>query len=155
MGAIDEALLANVPLRAIADQRSVSKSALIRHRDAHIPVELAAAKTATAVAHGDALLAQLHGQLELAKAIVDQAEEKGDLRTAIAALREVRSTIEASAKLTDALWDRPQANILITAEWLAMRAAIVKALEPYPVARHAVVDLILDSKEASELLTSA
>ena len=144
-----------MPLRTIADQWSVSKTSLIRHRDRHIPVALTAAQAAAEVVQGNNLLAQVHEVLERAKVIVDHAQLEGDLRAATSALREVRGAIELLAKLAGALQDKPQVNVVITPEWHAMRATLVQALDPYPDAKHAVVDLVLNSKEASESRPSA
>ena len=143
-----------MPLRTIEARWSVSKTSLIRHRNAHVPKALTAAKAAAEAAQGDNLLAQVHAALERAMAIVDEAQLDGDRRTAIAALREVRGWLELLAKLAAAMGDAPQVNNLITPEWHAMRVAIVAALEPYPEARHAVVDLILNAEEASGSIAS-
>jgi hypothetical protein len=35
--------------------------------------------------------------------------------------------------------DRPQVNVLVSAEWVDLRAVIVGALEPHPAALRAVV----------------
>jgi hypothetical protein len=101
------------------------------------------------VAQGENLLAQVHQVVERARTIVDQAQLEGDLRAATAALREVRGSLELLAKLASAMHERPQVNISITPEWQTMRAMIVEALDPHPDAKHAVVNLILNTEEAS------
>jgi hypothetical protein len=138
-----------VPLRTIAASWSVSKTALIRHQEAHIPEALAAARAAAEAAQADNLLAEVHKVVERAKEIVDEAQYDGDRRGAISALREVRSSLVMLANLAGALQDRPNVNILITPEWRALRSLIVETLEPYPDAKQAFVDLILDQKEES------
>ncbi len=57
--AIDKALVARQPFRAIARQFTVSKDALIRHHDDHLPGSLIKAQQATEAAQADALLAQV------------------------------------------------------------------------------------------------
>ncbi len=46
--------------------------------------------------------------------------------------------VELTAKLVGELDERPQVNVLLAPEWLAVRAALLAALRPYPEARVAV-----------------
>ena len=68
----------------------------------------------------------------------DQAEAAGDLRTALAAIREARGNLELLARLLGELQEQQVVNILISPQWVTVRAAIVAALAPYPEARLAV-----------------
>ena len=70
-------------------------------------------------------------------------EELGDLRAAIGAIREARSLIELLAKLTGQIDHQPEVNIVLSPQWLTIRVAILKALEPFPEARVAVGDRLL------------
>jgi hypothetical protein len=70
--------------------------------------------------------------------ILERAEESGDLRAATGAIREARSMIELLAKLTGELDEKPEVNIVLSPQWLAIRGAILDALEPFPEARIAV-----------------
>ena len=54
---IDKALVERQPFRAIARQHGVSKDALIRHHDDHLPTALVKAQAAREAADADALLA--------------------------------------------------------------------------------------------------
>ena len=71
--------------------------------------------------------------------ILLRAEGAGDLRTVLGAIREARGNVELLAKLSGELDERPVVNLLISPEWLELRAVIVGALEPHPEALHAVV----------------
>lgn len=51
--------------------------------------------------------------------------------------------IELLAKLLGELDDRPQVNILVSPEWLAVRGAVLDALAPYPEARASVSGRLL------------
>jgi len=140
---IDRALVGGTEtLRTIADQRSVSKTALIRHKDEHLPAKLVMAQAAEEVAQADDLLDQVRDLQGRALAILDKAEEAGELRTALGAIREARGNLELLAKLLGELDDRPQVNLLVSPEWLELRAVIVGALEPHPEARGAVLRAI-------------
>ena len=58
------------------------------------------AREAQEVAHADGLLAQLQSLQQKTLEILARAEGTGDLRSALAALRELRGTVELTAKLT-------------------------------------------------------
>jgi hypothetical protein len=93
---------------------------------------------------------QVRGLLSRAEANLDMAQLEGNLNAANGAIREVRGTIVLLAKVAAELREGPNMSIRTTPEWLAMRTALFDVLEPYPDAKRAVVDLVLDSKEASE-----
>jgi hypothetical protein len=61
--------------------------------------------------------------------ILDKAEEAGELRTALGAIREARGNLELLAKLLGELDERPVVNLNLSPEWLELRAVIVAALE--------------------------
>ncbi|MGE5618095.1 MAG: hypothetical protein ACM3US_02425 [Sphingomonadaceae bacterium] len=143
-GDIEAALLAQGSLRTIADRWSVSKTALIRHRDDHLPAALVQAKAAGEVARADDLLGQVQGLQTKALDLLRKAEADGDYRTALAGIREARGCLELLAELTQQLDRRPQVNILLAPEWLAVRFALLAALHPYPEARAAVASRLLE-----------
>ncbi len=142
--AVDAALLAQEPLRTIADRWSVSKTALIRHREDHLPTILVQAKVAGEVARADDLLAQVRDLQGRALRILSVAEGEGDLKTALQGIREARGCLELLAELTQQLDRRPQVNILLAPEWLVVRSALLAALGPYPEARAAVATRLLE-----------
>jgi hypothetical protein len=146
---IDAALVSGTPLRDIAGQHGVSKSALERHKAGHLPAHLAKAKEAGEVARADDLLSQVRHLQDRTLAILTTSEDAGELRTALAAIREARGNLELLAKLLGELDDAPKVNILVSAEWVAVRTSMMEALSPYPEARTAVAEalLVLESKE--------
>ena len=133
--AIDEALVAREPFRNIAARFKVSTSALVRHSDDHLPSSLLKAQKAREAADADALLAQVVDLRDKAFGIFDKAEGSDDLRAAVSAIREARGCVELLAKLAGELKDAPTVNIVLSAEWLTVQAAVLKALEPHPAAR--------------------
>ena len=137
--AIDHALVAGESAAQIAGRyRTLHERALRRHRDAHIPESLAKSREAEEVSRADDLLRQLKALQAKTLALLLKAEEAGDLRTALAGIREARGNVELLAKLSGELDERP-VNILLTPEWLEVRAVIVSALEPHPQAWGAVL----------------
>jgi len=101
--AIDKAIVTrSASLRTIADRYGVSKTALIRHRDSHIPKLVQAAESARAmqaVSSGASLIDELDRLLKKALAILEAAEKAGELKVALQAIREARETIKACADL--------------------------------------------------------
>jgi hypothetical protein len=137
---IDEALVGGVSSAEIAGRyRTIGERAIRRHRTNHVPETLAKAHEAEEVARADSLLEQVRELQERALEILDKAEEAGELRTALGAIREARGNLELLARLLGELDERPTVNLSISPEWLELRAVIVTALEPHPEALRAVV----------------
>ena len=139
---IDQALVARQPFRAIARQHGVSKDALIRHHDDHVPAALVKAQEATEAAQADNLLAQVTDLRDRAIDILDTAVATDDLRVALGAIREARGCLELLGKLAGQLQDGPTVNILVSAEWRGLQTVILKALEPHAAARLAVAEAL-------------
>ena len=137
-------LIAGVPLRTIADRFAVSKTALIRHKDAHLPPSLLKAKEAREVARADDLLSQVRDLQSRALAILESAEASGEHRTALAAIAEARRNLELLGKLAGELDERPVVNVLISAEWIAIRTVLLEALMPHPQASTAVAERLVE-----------
>ena len=108
---INSALASNEPLRTIADRWSVSKTALIRHRNEHLPASsLLEAKEAEEMASADNLLDEVRELHERALSTLNRVEETEELDVAIRAIREATGDLERSAKLLEELDESPQAN---------------------------------------------
>jgi hypothetical protein len=137
---VDRALVEGVSAAEISGRyRTVGERAVRRHRSNHLPAKLVMAEKAAEVAQADNLLDQVGDLQRRALAILDMAEEAGELRTALSAIREARGNLELLAKLLGELDERPVVNLNVSPEWLELRAVIVGALEPHPEAMSAVV----------------
>jgi len=140
---INKTLVAGEPYRSVANRyESLSQAAVQRHQENHIPAALAKAKAAGEVANADDLLESVRGLQERVLAILGKAEKAGELRTALSAIREARGNLELLAKLLGELDDRPQVNVLVSPQWVELRAVIVGALDAHPEALTAVVGAI-------------
>jgi len=111
---INAALASNERIRTIAERWSVRKTALMRHRNEHLPYSAIEAKEAEAKeaeakeaeakeaetkeaeedALGDDLLDQVRDLQERALATLEEAEEAEELNAALRAIREVKSDLE-------------------------------------------------------------
>ncbi len=137
---IDRALVEGVSAAEISGRyRTVGERAVRRHRSNHPPAKLVMAEKAAQVAEADDLLEQVGDLQRRALAILDKAEEVGELKTALSAIRETRGNLELLAKLLGELDERPVVNLNVSPEWLELRTVIVTALGPHPEALGAVV----------------
>jgi hypothetical protein len=136
---IDRALVGGASNRSAASLYDVSEASVRRHKGKHLPGKLVMAQAAEEVAEADTLLEQVKGLQGRAYAVLDRAEQVGELRTALSAIREARGNLELLAKLLGKLDERPVVNLNVSPEWLELRAVIVTALQPHPEAMSAVV----------------
>lgn len=91
---------------------------------------------------GNNTLAEVRTLKTRAIEILGQAQQAGDLKTALMGIREARSCLELCMKAEGQLNDAPQITIINQPEWIELRTLIIGALEPYPDAREAVVRAI-------------
>jgi hypothetical protein len=136
--AIDRALVEGLPFRHIASRFDTSTAALQRHKADHLPGHVAKAREAKQVADADDLLRQLKSLHNKAISILQQAEQAGDFRTALMGIREARGCIETLMEVEGELDRRGVTNIVISPEWLEIRAVVLTALQPFPAAAQAV-----------------
>lgn len=156
---IDTALMGTDTIRHISALYNVSTGALQRHKKYHLIDKLAevqkartdalkgyrekAAESAqTDISRADELLSQVHDLRQRAVSLLNQAEESGDLRTALAGIKEARGCIELLARIDGQLDERTQVKITLSPQWIELRTLIINALEPYPAARQAVTDAL-------------
>jgi hypothetical protein len=154
--AIDQALVSGTPAPRLAALYRVSPDAVLRHAANHLPALLQQGQAVAEQTRAGALAEQQAGQHEAAARhaldvvaqlrainnstlhILREAREAKQHGIALQAIDRVQRQIELQAKLIGDLDDRPVVNVLISAEWLQVRAVLLAALAPYPEARHAV-----------------
>lgn len=145
---IDATLIAGTSCREISALFSVSPYSLQRHKEKHLPQIMTKAKDAAEVAHGHDLLKQVWALQRKATSLLLQAEKSGDVRTALAGVREVRGCIELLAKITGEISDATTININLNPQWIETRTVIVSALAGYPEARVAVAEALAELEGA-------
>lgn len=146
---MDAALVAGVSNRVVARQYRVSHDALQRHAASkHISEVVSKSQEATEEAQALDVVRQLKAINGATLAILQEARQRRDAGTALKAIDRIQKQIELQARLLGDLDERPQVNILIAPEWLAVRSALLAALLPYGEARSAVASALL-SLEAS------
>jgi hypothetical protein len=135
---IDRALVGGEANTKLSSVFAVSEQALRQHKANHLPATLVMSERATEIAHAHALLDQLRDLQRRAFDILERAEAAGELRTALSAIREARGDLELLAKLLGGLDERPVTNVLVSAEWVSVRTAMMEALISHLEARLAV-----------------
>lgn len=133
-----EIINGHATLREIANKYGVSLGAVHRHKQ-HIPQQLAVSHEAQKVAKADSVMMRIQELDQRADEIYKQATSESDHGLALKALKELREITGLYAKLTGEIQSGTVNNIIITPEWVSMRSVMLKALEPYPEARQALV----------------
>ena len=148
---LDRELAGGLTLRDTADKYGLSKDSVGRHKRNHLSKALKAVQERREMAGAQKAVDRAEELYVKAKGILERAEEMEDGVLGLAAIKELRSTVELLAKLTGELDERPQVNVLNVSsspEWLAIQQAMLEALTPFPEARIAVAGT-LDELEAS------
>ncbi len=138
--AIDRALVAGTAFRDIAGRFNVSRSALHRHKNNHIPAALTKAKEAEEVAQADDLLAEVVELQNRAVSILDRAENAGQLQTALNGIREARRCLKLLAQLQGELYERKEVNL--RAEHRTANNDIARRVIADPVANELAHELL-------------
>ncbi len=151
--AIDQGLVSGASSYHLAARYGVSPDAISRHFAAHVPAALVQAQEAEDVAHAIDVVKQLKAINLAAVSILAEARKSKDHDTALKAIDRIQRQIELQARLLGELDDRPQVNVLVAPEWLAVRSAVLAALAPYPAARVAVANrlVMLDASAEAAL----
>ena len=114
---INQELVNGTAYRHIAARFDTSTGALQRHKNEHMPVTLAQAKEAEDVAQADDLMTQLVDLQSKAMSILGKAEEAGEMRTALMALKEARATMELVGKVTGELIHKRETDLTPNVQW--------------------------------------
>lgn len=139
---INKLLLCSDSYRDIARQFGLSKDALARHKESHMPELLLKSQDVKETLQADNLLDQIVYYESEARRFKGLAESQGDLELALKAVDRALKCLDLFAKARGIISDQPQVNILVLPEWIALRTAIIQSLRPYPEALEAVRDAI-------------
>lgn len=149
---INRLLLCSDSLRDIARQFGLSKDALARHKESHIPELLSKSEDIKEVVNADNLLAQLQEARTSALDLLDLAIAAGDTKVygpPSSYLSEIRQQIKLWAELEGRIAAQPQVtlNIYSSPEWLAVGNLLARILAPYPQLRTEVAKELLVLQE--------
>jgi len=142
--ALERALIALEPNLRVAKRYKVSETAIRRHKEAHLFAVLARSEKARDALRLDRLLERVAYLDGLVDSVFTQAETAKDPGLTLKGVREGRGNLELLAQLLGELQAGAVVNITLatSAEWVALREKIVAVLEPFPVARSALIDAL-------------
>ena len=148
---IDADLVSGVSYSAISRKYNVGQESVRRHKASHVSPALAAMAAAREAEVAAGLVWQVRQLVSRADELYEAAVLDGKASNALAALREMRGSLELLGKITGELDERPVTvvNLQQSTEWLAMRAAIFAALMQFPEARQAVAGRLLELEAGS------
>lgn len=147
---IDQRIAEGASNPTVAAEFGVSKDSVRRHRDRHVSESLKALSTRRETAGAVRATDRAEELYVKARGILEAAETAGQGQLALAAIKELRATVELLAKLSGELDERPQVNVLnvqSSPEWLAIQAQMLEALAPFPDARVAVAGALEELPE--------
>ena len=153
---IDKQLVCGEPYRTIADRFRLSKTALLRHKESHIPDALVEAQDAGEVAQADGLLAQVKALQAEAQDILGEARAAGDLKTALRGIGQALSCLELLSKIEGRLQDQQSVQVAVcmdiyhSPEWRQVGAMLAEVLAPYPDLRGEVAARLKTMAETAE-----
>jgi hypothetical protein len=139
---INKQLLEGVTLDVLSNDSGLSRTALHNHHQKHIPVQLTKSRAAKEAIIANSLMGRVAALNAKAEDVYTKSLAAKNLFAALGAIRELRSIIELYAKITGELQAQTVNNVIIMPEWVALRSAILLALEPYPEARRAVIETV-------------
>lgn len=143
---IDRSLVSGTSLRIIAGQWSVSKSALYRHKQEHLPGHLAKAHEEESIGQAIDVVRQLKAINAACLEILQKSRTDGKHSISLKAVDRIHKQIELQAKLLGDLPENgPQVNVLVAPEWREVRVNVLAALSPFPEARSAVARVLQDA----------
>jgi hypothetical protein len=155
------------PKPALARRFGVSTDALFRHARNHLSPQVKAAiltgdkrsavdLEALQVSESEGLLSQLVVQRARLQQHSDLAIELGDIKAAVAAENAITANLTLVAKLLGQLVQHHEVrrvDLLVSADYLQLRSALLVALRPFPQAARAVGQALhtLEAEAAKEI----
>lgn len=141
--AIDFAFIRGESAQEISAKFRVSPDAVFRHAQKHLPANLKQAHAAAQVAQADHLMMEVDGLKSETRRLMALAEKTGDIRTALAGIRDLTRLVELVARLDGNLKEHREVDVVINSpEWVKTRSAVLDVLERFPEARLAVAEVL-------------
>ena len=147
---IDSRILNGDSIASIAREYAVSEDALSRHhKNGHIPKTAVASPSAVEISRADNIFEEFQLVRKKTMELLEKAEEAGDTRAygpPSQYIREAREQIKFLFDLQERIAALPkaQAPIYDSGEWLSVGDVLAISLAPWPEARRAAADALLE-----------
>jgi hypothetical protein len=132
---IDAALVSGTSYRAIAEQHGLAATSVHRHAQQHLSAVLARSDRFTNGSDPEQLLDRITALEGEARRLMTKAEEAGELRTALSAVRELVRIVELLAKIRGELTEMPVVNLTVLPQWQLIETTILEVLQSHPELR--------------------
>ncbi len=136
--------------RNVAERHGISTTSLHRHANHHLLQTVARSNRADPASNPDGLLDRMTDLESEARRLMAKAEKKGDLRTALSAVRELVRIVELLAKIQGELIDHPTVNVLVLPQWQRIETTILDVLGQHPELRTELAGRLRSPEAASD-----
>lgn len=140
---IDRDILAGVSFPTLHERYGASVGALHRH-SVHLKQELDI-KPVLQIGDMETAVSRVRELEARADKLYKDSVKSGDRLNTVRALKEMREIVELCAKLTGELNQQQTVvhqHLHVTPEWAALRSVMLRALQPYPEARAALIEAL-------------
>jgi hypothetical protein len=164
---VELGLVHRLPVRILAARFDIPKTCVFRHRRLHMSPQLIAAiamaQRPSVVdleqlqrSESEGLIGSLVSQRARLQMLSEMAFEAGEVSAGVAVERAITGSLELTSRLLGMIIQRHDVrtmNILISADYLQLRGAIIGALRPFPEAARAVGAALaqLETKAATDI----
>ena len=150
---INDRMLSGSSIRKIADEFSLGRQSVQRHRHNHLPHELVKSKRLAEIEAADSLIDRIESLYDKAIHIMNLAEKDGKYQPAVSAIQQARASLELLAKISGELKTGTTINLTYSPQWVQLRAVLVNTLQEYPEACTKVVHA-LEEAETVEVINN-
>lgn len=148
---IDQHLIAGTRThQQLANQYGMSKAAIARHKREHLKDSALAKAISTGTSlttTRDEITRKAMEYLYRLEAIADRAEQSANLKAETDAIKAGTSQLRLVAELLGELQNQVVVSVVKNPEWIELRQIIFEALRPYPEARVAVAEALMDPEK--------
>ena len=140
---IDRLLATGTPSTQVAERYGLVDRSVRRHAANHLPLAVQEAAQADEEARNLDVLTEVKRLYRSAVDILDNADD--DPAMALRAIREARETLALVGRLLGEIDERPVVNVLVSPQWIEVRAVLLEALSSFPQARAAAAAALLEA----------
>ena len=139
--AIEQKIAARqLSMTAAANVVGCNKASISRHMSRHVSVKILKAANVIEAREGIDVLKQVMDSHKIVWNVIVNAYKDGDMRTVLAGIDTETRQLKLAALVSGQLDESPRVNVLISPEYLELKAIINTTLAPYPDLRQKLGD---------------
>lgn len=148
---INDRMVTGSSIRKIAEEFSLGRESVRRHRHNHLPKELLKSKRMAEIVAADDLVTRIESLYEKAVEIIKVAQKDKKYAPAVSAIKEARSSLELLAKISGELRTGTTVNLTYSPQWIDLRSVLVNTLQEHPEVQAKVIKA-LERAETVEVI---